>query len=91
MRRIGAVAAAAMAALAVAPLGGGQNIAITTRQEESKRDPLRLLDGLFGNRFPSNPYRPHYSKHGPTVAQSKRAATKAKNRAKHRRACRGAR
>lgn len=32
---------------------------------------------------------PRYLKHGPTVAQVKRAAIKAKNRAKHRRACRG--
>lgn len=30
-------------------------------------------------------------KNGGTVAQAKRAAIKAKNRAKHRRACRGAR
>jgi len=89
MRRIGLAAAAALATLGAVPTN---SIALTTTEQQAPRPTDNpLLDAFLGlgRRFPFNPYRPHYGKHGPTVAQAKRAAIKAKNRAKHRAHCRG--
>jgi hypothetical protein len=54
----------------------------------SARDALKLNNRMLDAIAP--PTHGH-STHGPTVAQAKRIAIKAKNRAKHRAHCRGAR
>ncbi len=81
--------AAALAGLigAGVPAIGADRLALTITRPVLRQPKRQLLRSSYGTSVITWGYLKHPAG---TVAQAKRAAIKARNRAKHRRACRGA-